>query len=130
MLDGTLAIASFGPGPRGRDKPVEFDPDRAALPVPDRSARPIGAWLHLISIGAVAAATIGVFFGTGFLLLLQEAAPAPATALGSAPAAAAAVLVRLPLPMAAPMNPDMPRLSLPEHAAVERGQPPARQEAR
>jgi hypothetical protein len=126
MLDGTLAIPSFGSGPRGRDKPVEFNPHRAARPVPDCSARSIGTWFHLISIGAVAAATIGVFFGTGFLLLLQQAQGARPLE----PAVGAAAFVRLPLPMAAPVNPDAPRLSLPEHAAVERGQQPARQEAR
>jgi hypothetical protein len=40
------------------------------------SARvPIGILLYLVSVGFVGAATVGVFFGSGFLLLAQPREP-------------------------------------------------------
>src|SRR5713101_6934208 len=66
--------------PDTRDQRRRLDSGLAASPStstpPTRGAAPrlpVGTLLYLISVGLVAVATIGVFFGTGFFLLAHHA---------------------------------------------------------
>jgi len=95
-------------------------PALAEAPAPCRAARavPVGILLYLASVGIIAAATIGVFFGIGFFLLAQ-----PTAAMFANDAAAeqgSAASRRLPQVMvevsprsgnvvSAPIQPEIPR---------------------
>jgi hypothetical protein len=70
---------------------ILFDPDNERwlpAPVPAASiavrrrppALPIGILIYLLSVGLVATATVGVFFGIGFFLLVQPSEPMTANA--------------------------------------------------
>jgi hypothetical protein len=127
-----LAFRSSGdptelPNTLGASSGMLFDIGRKRLlpglveaPAPRRAARavPVGILLYLASVGIIAAATIGVFFGIGFLLLAQ-----PTEAMFANDAAAgqgSAVNRRLPQVMveasptsgnvaSAPIQPEIPR---------------------
>ncbi|HEY1259340.1 MAG TPA: hypothetical protein VGF34_08820 [Stellaceae bacterium] len=110
---------------------VVADSDAQAPSSSGSSPRSVGTWFHLISIATAAAATVSVFFGIGFPLLLQEAGGVRADAQAATPALprsapvaeVAAAFVRLPPPLAASMKTDNPRPSLPEHAAIDAAGP-------
>jgi hypothetical protein len=55
-------------GRRGLSSPPDPVPSRAPM---TSAALPVGSLLYLVLVGLVAAATIGVFFGAGFLLLVH-----------------------------------------------------------
>ena len=73
---------------------------------------PFGAVIYPISIALVAAATVGVFFGVGFCLMVQRPA---AGAYGEARAASAEAM---PIPVDATRPPATPATALPAAASV------------
>ena len=73
---------------------------------------PLGAIIYPISIALVAAATVGVFFGLGFCLMVQRPA---AGAYGEAQAASAEAT---PIPVDATRPPATPATALPAAAAT------------
>jgi hypothetical protein len=67
-------------GPRGalrvrtqRRKPLQAPEILAPSRPSDAAKAPVGMLVHLVSVGLVAATIIGVFFGTGFFLLVSPA---------------------------------------------------------
>ena len=56
-----------------RDKPLvpALSPARTSTPLRVASALPIGIFFYLLSLGIVATATVGIFFGIGFFFLAQ-----------------------------------------------------------
>lgn len=150
MPDGTLAIPSLNfscPSAEPADREqvltvVAADVRERPLTSDGRRLWSIALWLHLISIGTVAGATVAAFFGVAFVLLLQEAhgsrsrdhiAAVVQSAVLSAPrqdraqpapskprlAAVTAAVVQIPQAIAAPAKSDAYQRSLPEHAAEQ-----------
>src|SRR5262249_7017101 len=72
---------------RDRQLVPALSPARTSTPRRMASALPIGTFLYLLSLGIVATATVGIFFGIGFFFLAQttQAMNANAGARGQGP---------------------------------------------
>lgn len=121
-------------------EPTSVAKNQRRMPAALSNSAPVGSLLYLVLAGLVAVATIGVFFGTGFLLLAHPAketvanssirGDAPSLAYGDSLRAireAQPVRREIPVPNSGALS-DPPASAIPQRAAVIEAPPPKQQE--